>query len=197
VQAEEARLCPEAGIWLFDNPAPVGKELAWLAAEALRRQAGTDIAFCHPGHILRDNLPVGPVNVNAVFLTGGQRGHAIVRTTLRGAEILAYVDALAAAGDPSAWSGFTAGAGSPDQAGTLDPERNYSVVMPEMEWTKRFLRAATRAKGRPPLGNRTFQAEPAPVHYLESLIALITALPVEQRDIARLIATCRKQAGGE
>ena len=42
VKAEEARLCPEATENLLENPAPVGQEIAWLAAEAMRRQAGVE-----------------------------------------------------------------------------------------------------------------------------------------------------------
>ncbi|HTZ20156.1 MAG TPA: metallophosphoesterase, partial [Opitutaceae bacterium] len=87
VRREEQELCPEATEVVAHTKAPIGEGMAWLAAEAMRRAAGTDVGFCNPGQILRSPLPAGVVDVNALFLTGGQRGNDTVRTTLSGAEI--------------------------------------------------------------------------------------------------------------
>jgi 2',3'-cyclic-nucleotide 2'-phosphodiesterase (5'-nucleotidase family) len=199
VRETEAQLCPEAAEELFVNDEPVGAENAWLAADAMRRQEGVDVGFCHPGHILRHYLPAGRVDVNALFLTGGQRGHRVVRTSLTGAEIGAYITALAAGRDQTAWSGFALVHGDPDTIAkvrtTLEPDREYSVVMPEMEWSKRFLRAATRAKGKGPLGAREFSAEPAKTSYTDALHEMLKSLPREQRDVQRLGAQVRRDAG--
>ncbi len=176
VRAREQAIAPEATEFVLNNDTPIGFEMAWLAAEALRVKAGTDIAFCHPGHIIRNALPAGPVDVNALFLTGGQRGHATVRTTLTGGEITAYLNALAGPSpDQTAWSGFVATeSASPDGRRTLttnlDPVRAYSVLMPELEWSKRFLRAAGRQKSGP-LAGRKFTSEPDAATYTAALWA--------------------------
>jgi 2',3'-cyclic-nucleotide 2'-phosphodiesterase (5'-nucleotidase family) len=199
VSATEARLCPEAGEPMLDNPEPVGAEMAWLAAEAMRRQAGVDIGFCSPAHILRHYLPQGTVDVNALFLTGGQRGHRVVRASLTGAEIEAYLGSLNLAENQAAWSGFAVmrsdEGGKQTLRTTLDPRREYSVVMPEMEWSKRFMRAVSRAKGKGPLGARRFSTELAPTHFTEALRGFLISIPREERDVHRLGAQIRRAAG--
>ena len=200
VKAEEARLCPEATENLLENPAPVGQEIAWLAAEAMRRQAGVEIGFCNPGYILRAYLPSGPVDVNALFLTGGQRGHRVIRATLTGAEITAYLQSLASGNTQTAWAGFSLVPTEENRKGakletTLEPSREYSIVMPEMEWSKRFLRAVKRANGDGPLGAREFKSEPAQTHFTDALTALLTSLPRDQRDVRGLGERYRNAAG--
>jgi 2',3'-cyclic-nucleotide 2'-phosphodiesterase (5'-nucleotidase family) len=178
VRAQEQAISPEATEFVLNNATPLGLDIAWLAAEALRRQAGTDIAFCHPGQVIRSALTAGPVDVNALFLTGGQRGHATLRTTLTGAEITAYLNALASPSpDQTAWSGFTAtetaaADGKRTVTTSLEPTRRYSVLLPEIEWRTRFLRAAGRQKSGP-LAGRTFTAEPAAATYLDALRAYL------------------------
>lgn len=200
VKAEEARLCPEASENLLVNPAPVGEEIAWLAAEAMRRHAGVEIGFCSPEYILRDRLPSGSVDVNALFLTGGQRGHRVIRATLTGAEITAYLQSLASGNNQTAWSGFSIVRTQGNRKGTnlettLEPSREYSIVMPEMEWSKRFLRAVARAKGNGPLGARELKSERAPTNYTGALRALLTSMPRDQRDVRALAEHCRQAAG--
>jgi 2',3'-cyclic-nucleotide 2'-phosphodiesterase (5'-nucleotidase family) len=120
-------------------------ELAWLGAEGLRSAAGVDVGFCHASQIIRARLPVGPVDVNAVFRTGGQRAHDVVEVTLTGAEIHAYAEGLASSRwGGTQWSGFH---GRYVQDGervrlesNLEPHRRYRVVMPEKEWDTRFRR---------------------------------------------------------
>lgn len=192
VQACERELAPEAADRLLDNPRPLGLEIAWLAAEAIRRDAQAEVGFCHPGHIIRDRLPAGPVDVNAVFLTGGQRGEKVVMAELSGAEIAAYVQALESGRDPAAWAGFTL---APDGTGSLAPARRYRVAMPALEWEKRFLRAAARAKGEGPLGAGAFTAQPVATTYTDAIVAWLRQLPAEQRDVHALAAAVR-QAGG-
>ena len=106
VAEEEKTHCPEAGEFLFDNTELLsGEALAWLGAEALRRAAGTEIAFCHEGQVIRDRLPLGPVDVNAVFLTGGFRAHQNLLFRLTGREVEAYIEALVGEGrEPTRWS---------------------------------------------------------------------------------------------
>jgi hypothetical protein len=197
VRERERAVSPEAGEFVLNNAATVGFEMAWLAAEALRRQAGTDLAFCHPGHIIRNPLPPGPVDVNALFRTGGQRGHSVVRASLTGAEIEAYLNSLGGPpSDQTAWAGMvvteeSASGGRTVLSTNLDPAKPYSVVMPELEWSKRFLRAAGRQKSGP-LAGRQFAATPDAATYTDALWRFLRGrseapqlLLEEAREIAR------------
>jgi 2',3'-cyclic-nucleotide 2'-phosphodiesterase (5'-nucleotidase family) len=170
VRARERELCPEATEIVSQSAAAIPMNgVAVLAADALRRSAGVDIGFCHPGQIIRAPLPAGPIDINALFLTGGQRGDATVLAELSGAEIAAYLTALGGPPDrdQTVWSGF----GAP---GELQPEHRYRIVMPELEWTTRFLREAKRAverKTAAPLGQREFSARPSAVTFIGAMTA--------------------------
>lgn len=203
IAARERELCPDAGRTLARASAPIGREIAWLAAEAMRQAAGADVGFCNPGHVIRDGIPTGSVNVNSLFLTGGQRGHATVVATLTGAEIAAYLAALEAKPEEqTAWAGFRARLEKqPDGRRTflpdLKPDGRYRAVMPRIEWEKRFLRAAARlAQSNPanPLAHATFDAAPSTVTFLDSLVALLDRKPDKERDLADLIAKARAAA---
>jgi len=154
----EDEISPHAADVVATIDGPLGfNEMAYLGAEGIRRGAGVDIGFCHMSQIIRDGLPVGPVDVNAIFRTGGQRGHKVVKSTLTGAEVAAYIEHQA--NDSSAathWSGFT-GRYVRDEGKTtfesdLDPVRTYSIAMPLLEWTTRYARYR-RAIGAPPPAN--------------------------------------------
>lgn len=203
VAAQESLLCPNAGKILTTTDARVGPEIAWLAAEAMRVASGVDVAFCNPGHVIRDSLAPGPVTTNSLFLTGGQRGHAVVETTLTGVEITAYLNALAASpAEQTAWAGFSATVeqtlpGKSTFRTSLAPDRRYRAVLPAIEWDKRFLRAASRlARSDPssPLATRAFVARPSTVTFIDSLVALLESRPVEQRNIAAMISDARARA---
>ena len=190
VGVRERSLCPEATEVVAQNPALIDPPgVAALAADALRRAAGTDIGFCHPGQIIRAPLPAGPLDVNALFLTGGQRGEATVVTELSGAEISAYIAALAAdPKDQSAWSGFGA-------ASELKLALRYRVILPELEWTTRFLREVRRAtEGKPggQLAGREFSAKPSRVTFISAMTArakeLTTAKVTLPDELARILA---------
>lgn len=179
VREREAALAPEASEVLFDNAEHLtATDLGFLAAEALRRAAGTDVGFCQAGQIIRSPLPIGPVDVNAVFLTGGEQAADLLRLQLTGAEIAAYLQALSDDGpEPANWAGF--GATSTTAVGkssrvetTLEPDRSYSAIMPQREWKTRFQRVVQQAKAEGKnaiLTAREFVAEPSPVDYTQAL----------------------------
>ena len=170
VQAEERKLAPEAAEFVFDNPAEIdGFTVARLAAEALRGAAGADIGFCHPYQIIRDILPAGRVDVNAVFKTGGHRGHANMLVELTGAEVEAYMNALQfIQREPPEWAGFRAriepaGTGGEYYRTDLEPTRRYRVVMAKLEWETRFSRLAENIRERDPSHPlAACRAEPTP-----------------------------------
>ncbi|HVZ65678.1 MAG TPA: metallophosphoesterase [Lacunisphaera sp.] len=202
VREQEKALCPEAAEVVVPHTDEVNMgAVAWLGAEALRRQAGVDIGFCHAGQIIRSPLFAGPVDVNALYVAGGDRGDATVRTELTGAEIAAYLGALAKEkGNQTSWAGFRAAAGaagatSARGADSLVPDRTYSVILPRLEWETRFLRVVKQARDKHPggpLAARGFSAQPAPAitftgamrQYLARLAQTGTPLPAEAARLA-------------
>lgn len=146
VREQEAAIAPEAARVVARAERQLnGKAAAILAAAAIRRQSEADIAFCHPGHIIRSGLPAGELDVNAFFRTGGQRGKTLVAATLTGRQVEQYISGLLTWRYGNAeWSGFYASlrrnaGGNEWRAETdLEAERAYRVVMPEREWTNRY-----------------------------------------------------------
>ena len=184
VMGKEREIAPDASEFVFHNPTTLDYlTLARLAADGLRVDSGADIGFCHPYQVIRDTLPVGPIDYNALFLTGGQRGEQCVFVDLDGAEIAAYVNALhRIQGEPPEWSGFRV-ARDPGADGLrrtdLDPTRTYRVVMARIEWETRYVRLAAEARKNgvmSPLGEREIAPVPAPVNYTDSLRNSITRL---------------------
>jgi sulfur-oxidizing protein SoxB len=171
VRERERALAPEAADFVCDNPAELdGFSVARLAAEALRRASGAEIGFCHPYQVIRAALPAGRVDVNAVFTTGGHRGHETVLAELTGAEIEAYVNGLVTTRrEPPEWVGFRIARRSAPGAAErwvaqLEPARRYRVIFPKIEWETRFLRLVRQLAARDPanpLTQRTFTAAPA------------------------------------
>ncbi len=186
VRGREQALAPEAGDFVCDNPAELdGFSVARLAAEALRRAAGAEIGFCHPYQVIRAALPAGRVDVNAVFTTGGHRGHETVLAELTGAEIEAYVNGLVTTRrEPPEWAGFRIARSSPPGAAErwvarLEPARRYRVIMPKIEWETRFLRLVRQLAARDPanpLAQRAFSAEPAAADFTTATAAYLREL---------------------
>lgn len=148
IREREEEVCPEAVRVIGRSERLLGSvDAARLAAAALRERAGVDVGFCHAGQIIRSGLPAGTLDVNALFLTGGQRGRVIVGTTLTGEEIEDYLQGLMAGGrGRTEWAGFEGDVRYSKAEGgwvvvtDLDPGKSYRVVMPEREWQTRFVR---------------------------------------------------------
>lgn len=183
VGERERALAPEAAEFVCDNPAELdGFSVARLAAEALRRAAGADIGFCHPYQVIRNTLPAGRLDLNAVFKTGGQRGYENVLAELTGAEVEAYVNALVTIQrEPPEWAGFRvtrapAPGGGEVWRTDLDPARRYRVVLPRIEWQTRFLRLVARLRERDPanpLVVREFSVAPTDVTFTAATVAYV------------------------
>ncbi len=185
VRAEEQRLCPEASRVVGRADATVSEgDMARIAAAAFREKAGTDAGFCHPLQIMRSALPAGEVDVNALFLTGGQRGSTLVTAKLRGSEIEAYLAGLyRARKGVTVWSGFTAEVSAAGVAGDLDAGRIYTIVMPEAEWTGRFLKLWNKDAGAPPA------ATPSGTSFTEALADYIERGAKEGKSVNQLAAS--------
>jgi 2',3'-cyclic-nucleotide 2'-phosphodiesterase (5'-nucleotidase family) len=186
VNKVEAENCPEASNYLFYNPTVLGREeLAWLAAEAMRRSSGAEIAFCHGGQVIRSTLPTGPIDVNAVFLTGGFRAHLNYNMEMTGSEIEAYLKALADDGrSPTSWTGFRAeiernAAGGYDVSSDLNPLRQYKVLMPEVEYRTRLMRVARKQRERSidsPLVHMQLDPVETDVTFIDSMASYLKKL---------------------
>ncbi|MCH8206184.1 MAG: 5'-nucleotidase C-terminal domain-containing protein, partial [Chloroflexi bacterium] len=112
-----------------------------------RASSGADIGFCNADQVIRATLPVGDVDINAIFRTGGHRGHEVIKANLKGEAIEAYLNALRRTDYPlTQWSGFRAFVPGENAASDiiktdLDPDRLYNVIMPKKEWDTRLLRS--------------------------------------------------------
>jgi 2',3'-cyclic-nucleotide 2'-phosphodiesterase (5'-nucleotidase family) len=183
VRERETVLAPEAGQRVGDNPAELdGFAVARLGAEALRRAARAEVGFCHPYQVIRDVLPAGRVDVNAVFKAGGDRGRAVVVAELTGAEIEAYVNALVSVQrEPPEWTGFRVRRASVPGGGErwsadLEATRRYRVVMPKIEWETRLLRLVDqlrRLDPANPLGARSLTAAKVEVNFTDATVAYL------------------------
>lgn len=197
VQQRERELAPEAADLVFRNPAEIdGFAVARLAAEALRLAAGADVGFCHPYQIIRNILPAGPIDVNAVFKTGGHRAHDTIIVELTGAQIAAYADALEnVQREPPEWAGFcrwrdATTAGGPSRT-DLDAQRRYSVVMAKLEWETRYQRLAEKIRGRDPthpLAAGDIPVVPSPTTFTKAVCDYITAIVTEGGTVQDRIA---------
>ncbi|MCX5756939.1 MAG: hypothetical protein NTU83_00225, partial [Candidatus Hydrogenedentes bacterium] len=145
-------------------------------AAAIRQRGGTDAAFCKISQIMRSALPQGEIDVNALFLTGGQRGHKLVKANLTGAQIEAYMLGLLQDGKGiSQWAGFKAkivpGAKRSEWGFSTDlkPEKSYSIAMPQLEWDTRFLKVMRKEGDIPSIEPCDFSFTDAVASYVETV----------------------------
>jgi len=183
VRQREQEVCPEAAQVIGRTERPLTRvEAARLAAAALRQHGGADVGFCHPGKVMRSGLPEGRIDVNALFVTGGQKGHALVAANLTGDDVVAYMKGLAQSGDgDTQWAGFRYAArqGNDEIETDLKAAYLYRVVLTRREWDATlgpFL--AKRAKARPaserqPAGMPTASA--CPFAFIDALAAYVEA----------------------
>jgi len=156
VAKAEAELCPEASVVIAHADRLVGQgEVAQLAAEALRKAHGADIALAMADRVVRNNLPEGPIDINAVFRAISPPALETLTVEVTGEELLTYLAEYYGTWERPHWSGavivFERG---PDRkhrvADTdIDPERTYRVAVAMREWTQRleeFVEAADTAE---------------------------------------------------
>lgn len=135
---KEKEICPEAETLLGVADRGMGvAELARLAAQAFARRGRADLGCCHVGLIFRDALPSGRIDLNAVFRTGGQRGETLVLTALRGELLRKYQEELVRTRKGKTTLANASGEVVVD---TLDPLREYKVILPEREWSSRLVK---------------------------------------------------------
>lgn len=188
IRQREREVCPEAPKLVGRATRPLAlSDAACLAAAALRQHGHADIAFCHPGKIMRNGIPEGDVDVNALFVSGGQRGHTIVSVFLTGADVEAYMEYLIRAKKgQTQWAGFKAqveNAPSRDARTvktSLDHATTYRAVLPQLEWTAHLKplmekRVASGRAGEQPSQPLT-NATQCPFSFIEAFAAYVEAL---------------------
>ena len=158
VRQREQELTPDCSRVIAWTSEKVGHaEVGQLAATALQEYGKADIGFCAAGQIIRASLPVGVLDVNAFFRTGGERGFRTIEVNLTGTEIIAYLNGMQNSDwYMTLWSGFSASSVTSSDGlvlmkTDLDTKKIYRVVMPELEWTTRFQRLVQKAKEHPEL----------------------------------------------
>lgn len=146
LDAYEADVAPEANDFVIDNDMPLDWfAVARLAADAVRRHAEADVALYHPAQIVRNGLPAGEVDYNALFRLSAERVDPLLRLRMTGAEITEYMTALARSDwGQTQWSGFRVSVRETEDGrvlydNDLDPEQHYEVVIPEREWQRYML----------------------------------------------------------
>lgn len=182
--------------------------IARLTAEALRQHAGADLGFCHPTHVVRNSLPEGPADVNMLFRTSADRGHPLIKTRLTGRQVETYLNGLAAedyrAFGLTQWAGFFVELVSiedeplPYWKTDLEPDRTYSVILPEREWEKRLMRLVENWEEKCVVNALT---EPRPVgespgfSKIDALVPYIKALQENGDTIHQRLRALREAQG--
>jgi len=193
VNAVESKLCPEARSVISRCNEKVNfRDVGLLAAASLYSASEADIAFCHPSQIIRDTFPIGDVDVNAVFRTGGQRGSTIVRAQLDGRVIKQYVDGLA----NTEWGQTISFGAESNNIHELADEEVYEVVMPQKEWDTRFLRVMNRIHSEEKT-DLTYEYKVEPCTFTDAVVAFLTSPSNQELAIEDIIANVPKTSGSK
>lgn len=194
VRDREQTVCPEASRVIGHSGKSLSSaEAAYLIAAALKEEAGTDVGLCMADEVIRNGLPVGEIDVNAVFRVCAPWALEVVRTTATGAEVLDYLREFAFTVDRPQWAGFRAQL-RPGNGGTrvvdtdLDAGREYSVALAKAEWDKRFSKSLAKSRGGEAEVNAAdcpFQVLDALMEYVERQVASGVTPDVRVRELAK------------
>jgi 2',3'-cyclic-nucleotide 2'-phosphodiesterase (5'-nucleotidase family) len=159
VTGAEAKHCSEAPVVIARSERAVAMhEVAQLVAEALREALDADIALAMTDKVIRNTLPKGAIDNNAVFRALAPWALQTMTIELTGEELLAYLAAHAGTRDGPHWSGasltFARDTERAYQPATTDiePGRVYRVALTESEWERTlrgFLEDTERAGQKP------------------------------------------------
>ena len=210
LRESEAALVPEASEAVVDLERPLGWfAIGGLAAEAIRQRAGTDVAFYHPTQIIRNGLPAGPLDHNAVFRISAERVDPIVRLAMTGQEISEYMTALAMSSwGQSQWAGFAVtvsqeGDGRTLYDNDLEPERVYTVAMPEREKQRylneviypAYVRMQQPVKAGQPLPRRYLPGEVVDFVFADAFSDYLRGVVADGVSVGERVAALREAQG--
>lgn len=211
---EQERLhAPDARQFVIETSQPIGWfAIARLAADAIRQKAGADIAFYHPGQIIRNGLPAGRLDLNAIFRVSAERVDPILELEMTGDEITSYMNGLSMSElGQSQWSGFKVSVNriSEEKAiysNDLSPDQLYKVVMPEREWRRylvevfepAYVRARTYKKTIPQgaIRRRDFPASAVDFVFAEVFSEYLLAIESTEETIEERLEVLRLAQGG-
>jgi 5'-nucleotidase / UDP-sugar diphosphatase len=151
IRQKELELVPESQRIVSWSPRVINyAEIGMLAAKALKLAVGADVGFNHTGQVIRSTLPAGILDWNAIYRTGGERGHQLIEIELTGSEIYSYLQGLQSGKwYQTQYSGFHCSVENEILNCDLEMDRMYRVVMPEREWDRRFLNLFRWLDGNP------------------------------------------------
>lgn len=153
VREREQALCPDASrVIARNNKALSTSEAACLVAAALKEKGGTDVGLCMADRVIRNGLPKGNIDVNAVFRVCAPWAVEVVQVSATGAELLDYLREYAFTLDRPQWAGFSAqlkaaNGGARVIDTDLDAAKVYSVVLAKAEWDKRLSKTLAKSRG--------------------------------------------------
>jgi 2',3'-cyclic-nucleotide 2'-phosphodiesterase (5'-nucleotidase family) len=194
----ESELCPEARTVISRTEESVSRiQIGKLGAAAFYALSHADVAFCHPSQIIRDTFPIGDVDVNAVFRTGGQRGFTIVRSKLSGRDIKRYITGLSQT-DWGQTVSFGLDSGNKE---SLEDSKTYDVVMPLKEWDTRFVRLLERPTegglDEVSPGGKSFSYEIEPYTFTDAVVTYLTSAANQELSIEEVIANVAESPGAK
>lgn len=175
VREREQEVCPDAPRVIARNDKSLSStEAAYLVAAALKEKAGADVGLCMADQVIRNGLPKGDIDVNAVFRVCAPWAVEVVQVSATGAELLDYLSEYAFTLDRPQWVGFSAqlksANGGARVIGTdLDAAKVYSVVLARAEWDKRLSKSLAESRG----AAATIEATDCPFSLLEAFVGYI------------------------
>lgn len=187
VAEREQEVCPQAAVVLGHAAREIrGRALAQMFADAIRAKSGAEIAVDSP-NMLRATLPAGPIEYNTVFkayIPGGRAAvskREAVLISIKGADLLDYLEKGMAKRGAPAWVGFAAKADYQKPEGErvlfsdLEPGRTYQVALSRV-----MLTALATAIGKKP---EAFEAKGLEFNVIDAMAEKIQAMAAEGAEI--------------
>jgi len=145
VRDREQEVCPEASREVAYASKEVGPgSVGFLIAAALREEAQAEAGLCMTDRVVRNGLPEGPIDVNALFRACAPWALDVVTVSVAGEDLLAYLGEYVAGMDRPSWDGFAAvfriqrNEPAVVRDTTLEPARSYTVALTAEEWKRRL-----------------------------------------------------------
>ena len=137
IRQTESEKCPQSQAVIGQTGSNITTlQLSKLYARALRQKAGADIGICHRQRVMGGFTAGRQIDGNAVYASYQGDGREVVLVSLKGADVSRYLDAAKKGANTPTWDGFTARVDYDKPAGqrvtesSLDPERDYVVILP-------------------------------------------------------------------
>lgn len=149
VKNQENKICPIANKHLIGNNKELtSAQIAVIACRSLLQKSKADIALFHPRLLVRSTLPKGNLDYNAIYTTAGHRAKEVGIVSLKGRDIIEYLENLVKYGwGRTVWDGFeglylkTFPLDKVEFKSNLELDKEYEVVVTRREWENRLKRS--------------------------------------------------------